>query len=64
MPNSLQMGWVESAPYFCAASETARDVAVEYIETQLVALPAHKFAHWAEANKATVTANHWKEGPL
>jgi hypothetical protein len=31
VPTSLQMGWVESLPYFCAASETARDIAVEYI---------------------------------
>ena len=27
VPTSLQMGWIESPPYFCAASETARDVA-------------------------------------
>ena len=26
----LQMGWTESPPYFCAASETARDVAQKY----------------------------------
>ena len=40
IPNSLQMGWCESPPFFCAASETARDV----IETLLaeVHLPAHK----------------------
>eukprot|EP00978_Attheya_sp_CCMP212_P018811 scaffold51965_cov62-Attheya_sp.AAC.3 len=25
--NSLQMGWAESPPFFCAASETARDIA-------------------------------------
>ena len=49
VPNSLQMGWVESAPYFCAASETARDVAVDYIETAIGSLPQHKFAHWAGA---------------
>jgi hypothetical protein len=30
VPSSLQMGWVESPPNFCAASETARDVAVQY----------------------------------
>lgn len=29
IPSSLQMGWTLSPPYFCAASETARDVAVE-----------------------------------
>ena len=33
VPTSLQMGWIESPPYFCAASETARDVAAQYIET-------------------------------
>ena len=43
VPSSLQMGWVESAPYFCAASETARYVAVEYIETGIGSLPTHKF---------------------
>jgi len=56
VPNSLQMGWVESAPYFCAASETARDVAVDYIDTEVGALPTHKFSHWAGAEKAPVGA--------
>jgi hypothetical protein len=28
VPTSLQMGWVESPPYFCAATETARDIPV------------------------------------
>jgi len=54
VPNSLQMGWVESAPYFCAASETARDVAVDYIETTIGSLPQHKFAHWAGATTTKV----------
>jgi hypothetical protein len=27
VPSALQMGWAESPPFFCAASETARDVA-------------------------------------
>lgn len=26
VPNSLQMGWCESPPFFCASTETARDV--------------------------------------
>jgi hypothetical protein len=26
VPNSLQMGWCESPPFFCSGSETARDV--------------------------------------
>ena len=29
VPTLLQMGWIESPPYFCAASETARDVAAQ-----------------------------------
>jgi hypothetical protein len=35
VPTSLQMGWVESPPYFCAASETARDVAAQYAEADV-----------------------------
>ena len=31
IPTSLQMGWVESPPYFCVATETARDIATAYI---------------------------------
>ena len=27
VPNSLQMGWTESPPFFCSATETARDIA-------------------------------------
>jgi hypothetical protein len=43
VPTSLQMGWIESPPYFCAASETARDVAAQYAETPIGSLPEHKF---------------------
>ena len=41
VPNSLQMGWCESPPFFCSSSETARDVIVtlEKVHT----LPPHKF---------------------
>jgi hypothetical protein len=52
IPNSLQMGWVESPPYFCAASETARDVAVNYIETRVGSRPSHKFLHHTQSNVA------------
>jgi hypothetical protein len=47
VPTSLQMGWVESPPYFCAASETARDVAVQYMEAKVGSLERHKFLHHA-----------------
>lgn len=43
VPTLLQMGWIESPPYFCAASKTARDVAAEYCETGVGTLPTHKF---------------------
>ena len=43
VPTSLQMGWIESPPYFCTASETARDIAVEYCEMAVGSLPTHKF---------------------
>ena len=43
VPTSLQMGWIESPPYFCTASETGRDVAEDYAETPIGSLPEHKF---------------------
>ena len=41
VPNYLQMGWCESPPFLCAASDTARDI----IDTLLheVNLPHHSF---------------------
>lgn len=48
VPTSLQMGWVESPPYFCAASETGRDIAAQYIDTPIGSLPPHKFQHLTE----------------
>jgi hypothetical protein len=50
VPTSLQMGWVESPPYFCAATETSRDISTEYIETLVNSIPRHKFKkHVVEA---------------
>lgn len=40
---SLQMGWIESLSFFCAASETGRDVAEDYVETPIGSRPEHKF---------------------
>ncbi len=36
---SLQMGWVESPPYFCTATETARDIITEYTKQPVGTLP-------------------------
>ena len=43
IPTALQMGWIESPPYFGSASETGRDVAEQYIERPVGTLPQHKF---------------------
>ena len=40
IPDSLQMGWGESPPFFCAATETARDIADKNIADD-VPLPEH-----------------------
>ena len=50
VPTSLQMGWIESPPYFCAASETARDVADDYVNAPLGSLPNHKFQEHTEGH--------------
>jgi hypothetical protein len=39
------MGWVESPPYFCAATKTARDIASTYCDTNVGSLTPHKFIH-------------------
>ena len=52
VPTSLQMGWVESPPYFCAASETGRDVATQYMESKIGSLPDNKFLEYAMGDEA------------
>ena len=52
VPTSLQMGWVESPPFFCAASETARDVAQDYCEMKMGTLPPYKFTNYVIGNQA------------
>jgi len=41
IPNAVQMGWCESPPFFCAASETARDTIQALLEMDC--LPEHIF---------------------
>ena len=41
VPSALQTGWAESLPFFCAASETARDVAETYTSKRVGTLSAH-----------------------
>jgi hypothetical protein len=51
VPTLLQMGSVESPPYFWAATETARDTALDYIKTGIGMRPCHKFEHYATGLK-------------
>ena len=41
VPSALQMGWSESPAFFCAASETARDVAEDRCRETVGSLPRH-----------------------
>jgi hypothetical protein len=36
IPNALQMGWSESPPFFCAATETARDIIDEKMRNNVI----------------------------
>jgi hypothetical protein len=51
VPTSLQMGWDESPQYFCAATETAWDVAADYCDTPSGSLPCHKFTKHVAGDK-------------
>ncbi len=48
------MGWIESPPFFCPASETARDVAEQYLQLPLNSLLQHKFAPLTVTHKDEV----------
>jgi hypothetical protein len=52
VPTFLQMGWVESPPYFCATTETARDIVATYCDTPVGSLPAHKFIKHVQGDAA------------
>ena len=45
VPHSLQMGWCESPPFFCAGSETARDTIKNLLDQNTI-LQKHKFEHY------------------
>ncbi len=51
IPTSLQMGWVKSPPYFCAATETARGIAKEYIKVPATTLRKHNFVKYTIGDK-------------
>jgi hypothetical protein len=43
IPSSLQMGWKHSPPFFCAASETGRDVGEHLLHQNIGSLTPHPF---------------------
>jgi hypothetical protein len=51
VPTLLQMGWVESPPYFCTAKETARDITSDYSDTPIGSLTPHKFVNYVRGDK-------------
>ena len=60
IPSALQMGWAESPPFFCAATETARDLAEVMVTEELGSLAPHPLEHlmlppakWPEATLAS-----------
>ena len=56
VPSSIQMGWVDAPAYFSGASETARDVAAEYAEAPIGALPEHHLEKKTELSAAQAAA--------
>jgi len=46
VPSAVQMGWTESPGFFCAASETARDVADDRCAEPVGSLPPHPLEDW------------------
>ena len=57
VPRSLQMGWCESPPFFCTASETARDI-IEELFASTTYLPQHPLEHHALPKEAEVLVTH------
>jgi hypothetical protein len=64
IPSALQMGWQESPGYFCAATETGRDVA-QWILEQPMPLPKHPLESYLMPDyrpsmHSTALATPWK----
>ena len=59
VPTSLQMGWCESPPFFCAATETGRDI-IEELFKRLHQIPPHPMEHWMIDGTLLKQPNHPK----
>jgi hypothetical protein len=51
VPPALQMGWAESPAYFCAATETARDIIQGLVEAKIELTP-HVLEEYMRPRKA------------
>ena len=63
IPSALQMGWTESPGYFCAATETTRDV-VQVLVSNKVDMDAHPFESYMTparpAKRQRLGATEWQ----
>jgi hypothetical protein len=57
VPTSLQMGWCESPPFFCAATETGRDV-IQALFQRLQQIPAHPMENYMMSHNIQQHNNH------
>ena len=48
IPTYLQMGWIESPAYFCAASETVWGLGKENAQTTIGGLPDNKYLKYTK----------------
>ena len=55
VPSALQMGWAESPAYFCAATETGRDL-IDMLLREGVELPEHPLEEFMKPNDIPKTA--------
>lgn len=63
IPNALQMGWTESPPFFCAGTETARDVADKYWQESQANYIEEDLYMKPHPNEATVMNIDWNKIP-
>jgi len=57
VPNSLQMGWIESPGLFCSATETARDIAQDLLNNPTLELPPHPLETFCAPTLPLATCN-------
>jgi hypothetical protein len=60
VPSALQMGWAESPAYFCAATETGRDI-VDMLLREKVQLPEHPLEQFLQPHDIPKTAPKGQE---